>query len=579
MKYSESFHEKLCCLMLLAVFAMNPGSTFAQNAQEETYSMDFVQTAEPDKEILEVEDKKVLTENYTVREGDHLWQIFRERGLLEKGNLNELISVLKRINRSLENMDLIHPGQSIIIPLKISPVAGKYASVKNSVSTPMNIRELKYVDIKDYTIRPGDSIIKVVTELNNAPPKDLWDEYLKVLKDLNPSIENPDTIYPGQIVRLPIYSPKVVRMPIEPRPVSTEESPAGIEESKEVISRLAEIFTLMGEEWINSGKHFIPLRTGGQISLNAETYPVINLVNGNKIIVDTNNDLSEKISSLIKSNWDNYRIVNLEKGNDLRQAFDKIISACGFHSIYRKGEPFKIDGDISITIKADWIIKYAYDQPEGKTGLIVLNIPAGGSRIPPSILTYLKGIGVKVIEYPVKETHQDQEEEMDLFYPHEKRSIIEILLELEGLGYSSDLEIPIHQGNQDDFRLIIEADFLLDMDGRHVIIDTSGIGEEVISLLEEHQYRVLQLSMKDAPSNILKQALDFLNIKYELSPHVLPAADRDGENNIFLDIPGIVFLDKEAKNIFATPLNLSGDISRFLTSRGYRIMILGQVSS
>ena len=60
---------------------------FCQEQQEETYSISLVQTAEVDQDIREVDDKRVLTETYTVTKGDHLWQLFRDRGMLEKRSL------------------------------------------------------------------------------------------------------------------------------------------------------------------------------------------------------------------------------------------------------------------------------------------------------------------------------------------------------------------------------------------------------------------------------------------------------------------------------------------------------------
>jgi hypothetical protein len=85
---------------------------------EETYSITLVQTAEVDKEIITVDEKKVLTEAITVVKGDHIWQLFRERGLLKKRNLRQLLSMLQKLNKSLTNLDLIYPDQKIVIPSK-----------------------------------------------------------------------------------------------------------------------------------------------------------------------------------------------------------------------------------------------------------------------------------------------------------------------------------------------------------------------------------------------------------------------------------------------------------------------------
>ena len=102
MRFPLIFSEKSYCWIIpVLVITFLYTTSIAQESvqeggEEETYSISLVQTAEVDKEIQEVGDKKVLTETYTVKEGDRIWQIFRERGLLQKRNLAELLSMLKK---------------------------------------------------------------------------------------------------------------------------------------------------------------------------------------------------------------------------------------------------------------------------------------------------------------------------------------------------------------------------------------------------------------------------------------------------------------------------------------------------
>ena len=74
MKFLEQNNFKWLMIFLL-VFFLSMGGPSAQETQEDTYSISLVQTAEVDKEIIEVEDKKVLAESYTIQRGDHLWQL------------------------------------------------------------------------------------------------------------------------------------------------------------------------------------------------------------------------------------------------------------------------------------------------------------------------------------------------------------------------------------------------------------------------------------------------------------------------------------------------------------------------
>jgi len=580
------FRKKTYCLIIsvLAIITLLPGISPAQESgqegkEEETYSISLVRTAEIDKEIREVGDKKVLTETYTVQKGDRVWQIFRDRGLLKQRNLVEVLDMLKKLNKSLDNLDLIYPGEKIIIPLTIAPIAGATVLAKKGpppVTVPLET--IKDMDLEHYIVKPGESFIKIVKGLYDIPMEDLHNEYLNLLKKLNPSIRDLNLIHPGQTVRLPIYSPKVVRMPIKPAPQEASAIPEEKkEELKEIGIQLGEIFTLIGEEWVQTGKHFIPLKSGGQINLKADSYPIIDLKSGNRVIVDLYNNLPEKMERLIISNWDNYRIVHLQKDDDLKKAIDKIVTLCDYHKIYRAGEPLVLGGDIPLRITADWIINQTPASSDKNGKIVVVNlVDEAGCRTPNTISDFLGGLGIMIIDFPSTEGPADTTaDEIEILEAGDDRSfLVETLLNLMGQRFSSKVEIPVYQGRKADFNLILKADFLLNVRGRDCIIDLSGLGQDVITLLEEHQFLVLPLSNEKDPTVITSRTLDFLGVEFDSKPHPFLAANRDESRNIRLMIPGVIFRDKEGKSVFATHLRLPREIAGFLARKGYRVMSL-----
>ncbi|MBW1818632.1 MAG: LysM peptidoglycan-binding domain-containing protein, partial [Deltaproteobacteria bacterium] len=115
-------------------------------------------------------------------------------------------------------------------------------------------------DLKAYTVKRGDNLTRIVKEAFHVPDKDLSEEYLKKIKELNPFIKDPNLIHPGQVIRLPIYSPQVVRKSIS-KPAPPE---PGKQEARRLGTDLGEIFTEMGEDWVRTGRHFIPLESGGR---------------------------------------------------------------------------------------------------------------------------------------------------------------------------------------------------------------------------------------------------------------------------------------------------------------------------
>ena len=566
------------CLILLTTLHHTPGRA----AEEDTYAISLVQTAEVDKQIIEVEGKKVLTESYEIKEGDHLWQLLRERGLLAKRDLPKLLAMLKGLNRSLANLDLIHPGQEIIIPLTIAPVKGSSGMAGKKPEIPITVAELKDMDLENYTVKPGDSLTKIISKRYDILSKALYSEYLELVKKLNPTVGDLDLIYPNQKIRLPVYSPHMVRGPIKeplPAPPPQEQKDEAARGALfELSNRLGSIFLEMGEQWVNTGQHFIPLKSGGQATFNAESFPVINLSNGNRIIVDIHREMPSKIAQVIQSDWKNYRIIALEKGIDLKGALDRILPLCSYFEIYPSGEPLELGGDMSIHIAADWVIRPvppSSENPENQIIALTLTDPST-PRIPREIKGFLKGLGVEMIEYPPEAQSEVADEiQKEILRPGNQASdLIETLLKISGRKFSKTVEIPVYKGQKKDFDLMIKADFFLNAQKKDAIIDLSGLGPEIISLLREHNFSVLSLTGEKDPLVLITKALDFLGTPFDSEPRSFMATSGPETRNIRITIPGITFRDSSGQSILATPLNLPGELAGFLSRRGYKILLL-----
>jgi hypothetical protein len=579
------------CAFSLLVFAFPNASLAQEEKEEETYAISLVQTAEEDKEIVELEDKKILAETYTIKNKDHVWQLLRERDLLKKRNLSEILATLKKLNRSLTNLDMIYPGQKIVIPLVIIPLDKETrvaeATVESPLETPSEVsrdvpvppEEIKDLDLENYTIKPEDSLIRVINNRYDISERELLD-YLQLVRKLNPSIEDLNLIYPGQSVKLPIWSPQAVKVPILPPPPSSPSSLGEKAQKQEmaVLGRqLGEIFAQIGEEWVQTGDHFIPLQSGGHMNLKAESFPILNLVNGHKVIVDLNNELPDNMARIIESNWDTYRIIHLHRDDDLGMAFHRILSVCSYAKVYTLGEPLELGGDIPLRITGDWIIKPTPELTEKNDRVTVITLlDEQTPKTPRPIKDYLSGLGIEVVDYPSEADDTPSfEDGMEILSPGEDiSSLVEMILSTTGQSFSRDVEIPIVKGGDTNFNLLIQADFFLKVQGKDAIIDLEGLGPEMITLLEEHQLKILSLAGEEDPSSVLQITLDFLGIPLDSKPRNFMAAERGEQKNIRLTIRGIVFQDKEGQNIVATHLNIPDEIALFLSQRGYHLLRL-----
>jgi hypothetical protein len=567
------------CVSLIGTLALiliyvQPVTAQEKQEKEKTYSISLVKTAEVEKEIYEVDDKKVLTRTLTIQKGDWIWKILRKEGLLKSRNPAELLSLLKKLNKSFQNLDLIMPGEKIIIPLKIAPIEGTLALKSPSKKEITPISDLKDVDFENYTVKPDDSLLKVVRGRYNVPPDELYGKYLELAKKLNPSISDLNTLYPGQIIRLPIYPPQIARKPAEP---VGSPKPERVDERITPLARdLSLIFSELGEEWVQTGKHFIPLKSGGQANLEAISYPIINLRNGLCIIVDLNNKLPAKMTRLIGSDWDNFRVVPLLENNDLISALNKIFMVCGYARVFKSGEPLILKRDIDLRITGNWIVIPSDKRSENRPVAIVINLKDENSpKTPRGIKNYLASLGIKVVDFPPgDDTPEKTDQVATLYGGSDALSLAGSVLNLTGQSYSTGVEIPLYEEQKSDFKLIAKPDFLLKNKGKDAIIDLSGLAPEIVSLLKERGFLILSLASEKYPLAITERLLGFLDIKFDSGPHSFMATTGPITKNIKLTIPGIVFSDSQGDTILATPLNLPEEIKVFCSNKGYKILTL-----
>jgi hypothetical protein len=395
-----------------------------------------------------------------------------------------------------------------------------------------------------------------------------------------------DVIYPNQVIKLPIYSPQLIRMPIEQALKKTEPAvTASAQKPQKRLSlrrELRDIFDQIGEEWVDAGEQFIPLNSGGHVQLKADSFPTLNLRNGRMLIIDLHNKLPQNIAQLIESNWQEYKVVHLAAHDNLKTALEKIFAASGYHDVRMPGEVLKLRSDIDITLAGDWVIipqKGAGNRPESIIALNLIDSPA--ERTPMVVRRYLKKMGISVIDYP---DFPSPEKEEDKAFPQkiplEKESpfpLPALLLQLAGQLFSTELKIPVFQKGETSFNLVVHADLFFRRGGSDCIIDTTGISPNIIDLLTEHQFRVLTLADEKDPCTVTELVLGFLGVPFDAKPHEFPVSARNESRNIMLTLHGISFYDKKNRKILAAETELPVEVAAFLNQRGYHVLELGKL--
>ena len=584
-----------------------------------------------------IDDGAFRTQEYVVKEGDWLVKILREKGLIKDQNLPELLSLLRKLNSSLRSLDMIQPGEKIVILVKVVPGSG---------SEEETTRKLRY---ETYRVKRGDILSRVAMRRYGLSKEQFNRDYLRLFAECNPSINDPNRLLVGQDIKLPHYPPEhvetaekapvlrdleksphrvvlkpptTIRRPQLPRPTPSlppetpTPSPAPVKGRPEhavtdtppsrkpapalskatasarghggapserdreatiiITDGLGTVISRMGEEWVHSGEHFIPMMSGGHIHLDAESYPIVRLQKGITVIVDVHSALPLKMSRVLESTWANYRVVRLSASDDLRSALDKILNAFNYPKILKGGAPLKLGGNIPVSITGDWIVTPSETRSGNVPKFVVINLMDGRNQgLPRTIKNYLKLIGVEVIEYPpTDEGPSDAGALPTARTATDAAALIEAVLNLRGQPFTARVNIPAYTTRNEDFRFTVQADFYLEIGGRRHIIDLGGLNPDVVSLLKDNGISVLCLAKEKEPVEMVSRILEFLDVGFERGPHSFMATRGDMSRNVKLTLSGITFYDHKGSSVLATSLDLPPEIVAFLSQRGYSILVL-----
>ncbi|HUT73087.1 MAG TPA: LysM peptidoglycan-binding domain-containing protein [Desulfatiglandales bacterium] len=578
----ERVFRRIGVLFALLIPLWLVSAPWVDGEEKDTFSISLVQRAT----VKKTGGREVVYERYQVEKGDYIWKIMRQRGLLKKPDFTELYAALKNLNPSLTNLDLIHPGETILIPLNIVSVKGYEEGKELDQEPAKELIDLDEADLENYVVKPGDSLTKIIKNKFNLPSGFVYEDYLKLVQKFNPALTNPDLIFPNQVIRLPIYSPEMVRMPIKAQPETAAPSkprPAKTKDTAEILTLkqgLKSIFNQMGEEWVDGGEQFIPLKSGGQVNLKADSFPVLNLNSGRRIIVDIRNELPEDIGRLIEADWEDYRIVHLAQDDSLKTATGKILSACNYHTVVKSGDYLKVTGDVGITIAGDWAIIPQKGKGDIPDRVITLSfIRSRSEQTPRVVKAYLARLGIIAVDYPDFSGSDSASEEVPVLKEITMKENVDfplttLLLDLAGQPFSKTLEIPLYRGEDSGFNVIIKADIFFNRQGQDCIIDFRGLSPHIVSLLSKHRIRVLPLSRERVPSRITARVLDFLGIPFASKEHRFPVAARPETRNIMISFSGITFADREGQMILATDKRIAEELVFFLNKSGYHVLDL-----
>ncbi|UCD86837.1 MAG: LysM peptidoglycan-binding domain-containing protein [Desulfobacterales bacterium] len=522
----------------------------------------------------------ILCDTYTVRRGDHIWELLRRRGCMAERDLANFTAILRRLNPHIRNVNRIYPGQEILIPLKQMKSQDITSGAVDRFVTIPFIPDILYTD---YTLHPGDHVLKVAAELHGLQVHQLPERYLQTLKRLNPGIKNLNRVYPGQKVRIPEIAsegPSSEIALLGPSSARRSTGTPSLERRRQASpwSTLSASVRPLGGTLIESGHYFFPAKDKGNIKLDLSAFPVIELAGGRRLLLDTGRRLSEDTENVIRAFWKPLTIVRKEPGESRRSLLDKVFRTIHGGEVRQTVDIAMSDIGIHVTLRGDWILvqKGGEHSPPGYHCITLITDPH--ERISAALRDYLAGKNIRVSDVLPEGVDEDTNPEAQESDPAKPGPLtvdtsnpeIFVVEFVKAIGCSYDWNVPLsfqYAGSQ----VQTVTDLIHSEDGLDVIVDFGDFFGDTKSAIEAAGLKVLSVRPEDEVSSIARDFFRTAGISWTEDP-IFFGANRNVFKTTSVTIPGFLASQGAQGKILLTSAPLPPKVCDFLEERKIRVL-------
>jgi hypothetical protein len=551
--------------------------------------------------VKKYKDQNIYYELYTIKKGEWLWKIFRDKYKIPPEQMSRIFSALKRLNPGIKNTDMVHPGQKILFPL--------IEEMKKSHITPSSLPPS--FTFEEYTVKQGQNLSTILMKDYNVPKSQIYNQYLKLFCGLNPDINDPDLIYANQKVYIPVYkttskeerklAKRKVKKALITKKIDEKKGPTAFEGTKwekgsvkaerkipiiaeynpnTVKDTIGTFFKDIGGGYVNRGNYYIPIAGGGELTLDTGTFPVVEMKSGKKVIIDFDDELPASMEELIESNWEKYKIINIKREDTIESMLSRIVPQLGPYSMIKGDNPIELKDKITAKIWADWVITKKQSGTQKDRIFAVNFIGKGEKGTPPAVKNYIESRGVRVIDLSFAEDNKQIgnqekgttrfEKEVDSLYSSTNKDLICSLLSLINQPFSKDVKVPLQKTDSSSFKMGVTADISMEKGDDSCLISLQGLSDNLLKILHENGFKVLNIQNDEASESVIAKVLDFLGFRFSSSVFEFDTAKKGDPQNIKLIIPGFLIEYDDPLKILLTKATLDKSLNYFLQEKGIK---------
>ena len=507
--------------------------------------------------------------NYVVQQGDCVSTLIAKKfGRYSTRPYKEAIKIFKYLNPQIKNLNLIHVGQTVNVPV------------------PAIRDESWYPEIFDDT---GELVIRkeIVEEVAEVPPVKVTGEVAEPpeAQEFEP-VEIIDEI-PAPEAQLLEPEPAVVPPPAEkaeekieeekPEAVSPEKIPA-----PESLTPLPSIFkkaaAIFGATLLDEGEYYFPRPGQSDLALELAATPVMEFNSGLRILFGKEGSLSASDQAVIASFWKNLQIVTMSYDASLREL---LYTVCQLIDKNGCENNFTVnDRGVTAAIRAELI----YDRINGPGKVCVTLIDHSDQKMSEDIYYYLLLKQIVISEWidgenffgPVsvgkaKKPLPGFFITPDMSHPN---AFIKDFAAAFGMRYQENVEISFPYAG---FQVKALSNLLTVTPGKEFLVDFGDLQGDAVKSIEMTGFHILKINDRQNYQSIAEELLSVMPAQQVEAP-IFWGANRPRTYNVSIQVSGrliTMISDRGKIKILMTDMTLPDKILSFLNQAGIRVMKIG----
>jgi len=447
---------------------------------------------------------------YRVQRGDSLYRILERECSLKDDEIPRMLEKVKQINPSIKNIDVIFPGQEILLP-----AASETGDSDDATGTPSVNGESKEQVMDDgesaerstilYTVRPGDSLGEILHRLFDIQSGEM-NRCLEAVAAANPGITDINRIYPGQKLTFPDFSASSADTAGQVLSEQNENTLFTLTAS-ESLPFLEEIFIALGADIVTEGNWYIPLASSGRITIDCARVPVASFPDGHRILMDCAGLIPSSVVGTLREQWNNYHVIACGDAADPLAIIDGMADMQHVPLVVEKtGRMAGIPGNPDVQIFFDRTVRAS----SGKTAGIRL-LDDADEPLPDGLSAAIGARGTTVIEISESSLYSPSFDSVATpAYPArlEGRTPVDMAMEIlrfAGLEVRRNADVPVFVSSEDGFNLSVSADLYLERADGALLLTSRSLPPQFLAILTERGFRVLELSKMTPGEAMIEQ--------------------------------------------------------------------------